>query len=79
MSAIQTTYDKLDNIKKWCDWQDSGFISKIKSISDLEKLYDYCMANNLEFADNDYMNVLEDSDRDNAIKGIKDLLGYDLY
>lgn len=44
--------DKLRNIANWIDWMDENFNSTIRSVSDFEKLYDYCQKSEIyEFAD----------------------------
>ena len=47
ISAIE----KLRNIYVWSDWHNETFNMRIKSIKDWEILYDFCMKNDIEFAD----------------------------
>lgn len=44
--------DKLRRIVEWLDYQDESFNQEMKTISDIEKVFDACEEHSLEFADN---------------------------
>ena len=77
---METAIEKLRNVVNWAGWMNEGFNMKLKSISDIEKVFDYCQKEDIEFVDD-----LEDSDYyENAEKlryatEIEKLLGYSLY
>jgi hypothetical protein len=68
--------DKMRNIVAWADYQNEGFNLRVKSISDLEKLFDYANSNSLEFLDD---TAYWEEDEQKHIKAINKLLGYKIY
>lgn len=76
----QDAIDKMRAIIAWADWQNEDFNCKIKSIKDLEKIYDYVCANELEFIDNlPYNDYHTQEDNVKHALAINKLLGYKLY
>jgi hypothetical protein len=69
--------EKLRNIEKWAGWQSESFNTKLKSISIIEKIYDYCMANDLEFADDFDFDSEEENEK--YRKDIEKIAGVKLY
>ncbi len=59
-----TAIDKIEAIKNWCDWMDYSFIEKIKSVSDLEKLFDFADKSELEFIDHRALYNSTDTDKE---------------
>lgn len=51
MGTETNAIEKLNNISKWASWQDVHFLYKLNCISVIEKIYDYCLENGIEFAD----------------------------
>lgn len=39
----------------WYNWQNEGLTDGLTTISQLERMYDYAKANDLEFIDDDYL------------------------
>lgn len=69
--------DKLRSIVAWADWQNESFNSRVKSVSDLEKLFDYCASSDLvEFLDD--FSYLEDEEYKKVKSEVKKLLGYNI-
>lgn len=72
--------DKMRNIINWVDYQNEDFNCKIRSISDIEKVYNYAIANDLEFVDNlPYNDYYTPKDNFKHSLAINKMLGYKLY
>lgn len=54
ISAIQ----KMRNIVAWANYQNEGFNDRFKTIKQIEKAYDFCIENDFEFLDSDYIQGL---------------------
>lgn len=76
-----TAIDKIEAIKNWCDWMDYSFVEKIKSVSDLEKLFDFADKNELEFVDHNGLYNATDTDKEahDYMKQIEKILKYKVY
>lgn len=72
--------DKLRRIAEWLNYQDESFNQKMKTVSDIEKVFDACEEHSLEFADNlDW----EDGDTEDEeyllVKDVNEILGKRYY
>lgn len=76
MPSKQSAADKLRAIHNWMDWQSEDFNDKIQSIPDIEKVYDYTNANDLEFIDKLDLPAIEVLKHHKAVNKI---LGYKLF
>jgi hypothetical protein len=76
---MTTSINKMRNIVNWADYQAEYFNDKFKSISDIEKAFDYCVKNDIEFLDDQMMNKLEEEEYDKVVKEVKELLGYSVF
>ena len=66
-----TTVNKLRAMQRWFDMQNEGMNFEFKSLKGMEKAFDYSIANNLEFIDNDYLfDNFEREERNAHIKQI---------
>lgn len=74
-----TSIDKMRNVVNWADYQAEYFNDRFKSISDIEKAYDYCMNNGIEFLDAQMLNELEDEEYNKVVKEVTELLGYSIF
>ena len=76
-----TAIEKIEAIKNWCDWMDYSFVEKIKSVSDLEKLFDFASSNNIEFVDYNGLSNATDTDKEahDYMKQIEKILRYKVY
>jgi hypothetical protein len=63
--------NKMRNMVAWADYQHEGFNQLFKSISQLEKAYDFCQKNGYEFLDFEYMEGLEAEDEEKCIDFLK--------
>ena len=59
MSAIQ----KMRNIVSWANYQNEGLNLQFTSIEQIEKAYDFCIENNFEFLDSEYIERLSEKDQ----------------
>ena len=58
-------------MQRWFDMQNEGMNFEFKSLKGMEKAFDYSIANNLEFIDNDYLfDTFEIEERNAHIKQI---------
>ena len=65
-----TAVDKIRAIAEWADYQAEYFNERIKSVTDMERVYDYCQRTGIEYADNvDEPHITE----------INKMLGYKIY
>lgn len=62
-------FEKINAIKNWMDYVNIDILQKVKTVSDMEKLYDFCI-------DND---IWPDACERNESKQIKKLLGYAIH
>jgi len=74
-----TSINKMRNVVNWADYQSEYFNDRFKSISDIEKAYDYCMNNNIEFLDTQMLNELEYEEYNKVVKEVTELLGYSVF
>lgn len=72
--------DKLRRMAEWLNYQDETFNEKMKTISDIEKVFDACERHSLEFADNlDWEDGdTEDEEYQLALE-VNEILGYKYY
>lgn len=80
MEEKELACDKLRRIVNWLNYQDESFNQEMKTISDIEKVFDACERHNLEFADNlDW----EDGDTEDEeyllAEEVNEILGYRYY
>lgn len=77
---MKTSIDKLRSIVNWANYQSEGFNDKLKSITDIEKVYDYCKNSKLvEFLDTESLMYLDKEDYDLVVKEVSELLGYSVF
>lgn len=76
---MTTSINKMRNIVNWADYQAEYFNDKFKSISDIEKAFDYCVKNDIEFLDDQMMNKLEEEEYNKVVKEVEELLGYSVF
>lgn len=71
---------KLESILQWLSYQSESCNNKFKTVSDIEKVYDYCMqSNTVEYVDWESLNALSDEDKESIIRDITELLGYSIF
>lgn len=73
---METAIEKIRKIAEWAGWMDEGFCDRIQSVSDWEKLYDYCEENCIDFCDVEHFRDYEDGE--GLADSVNKLLGYDL-
>lgn len=80
MEEKELACDKLRRIAEWLNYQDENFNEKMKTISDIEKVFDACERHSLEFADNlDWEDGdMEDEEYLLALE-VNEILGYKYY
>jgi len=77
---MRTSTDKLRRIASWLDYQNEGLNDKFKSISDIEKAFDYCKQSSIvEYLDSSNMFYLDNEDYDLIVKEVTELLGYSIF
>lgn len=77
---MKTSTDKIRSIANWLGYQSESFNDRLKSISDIEKIYDYCLSSQLvEFLDSDTIFSLEEEDYDLVVREVSELLGYSVF
>jgi hypothetical protein len=64
ISAIQ----KMRNIVAWANYQHEGFNDKFKTFKQIEKAYDFCIENDFEFLDSDYIRGLSKEDKTKCLE-----------
>ena len=77
---MKTSANKMRAIVSWLDYQNEGLNDRFKSISDIEKAFDYCKQSNIvEYLDSTTMFNLDDEDYDLVVKEVTELLGYSIF
>jgi len=77
---METSIDKMRVIVSWADYQNEGFNQRFKSISDIEKAYDYCVESDLvEFLDKQSLFTLTELEEEKVVKEVTELLGYSIF
>jgi len=72
--------DKIRIITSWANYMDESFNERFRKISDIEKVYDYCSRNDLEFCEPIYFaGLFEDDEIRLHQTNINKLLRYKLY
>ena len=69
---------KFGKIVTWLDYQSESFNGKLKSVADIEKIFDACGRYGLEFADKLEWESKEDSEYKRAVE-VNEILGYRYY
>jgi len=69
--------EKLRDIAHWSNYQNEGFNFKFKSISDIEKAFDYCVENDIEFLDD--LSFFDREERLKIEKELTEILGYSVF
>lgn len=78
--VMKTSANKMRAIVSWLDYQNEGLNDRFKSISDIEKAFDYCKQSNIvEYLDSTTMFNLDDEDYDLVVKEVTELLGYSIF
>jgi hypothetical protein len=75
MKAIE----KMRAIVQWADYQSEYTNFKFKTIDDIEKIYDYCQANDLKFCDWNYLSDMGADNCNKHAKAISKILKYNIY
>jgi hypothetical protein len=75
---MKTPIDKLRIIVNWANYQNEGFNDRFKSISDIEKAYDYCVENDIEFLD-ELQHYLDKEERLKIVNDLKGILDYPIF
>ncbi len=78
---MATSVEKLRRIVFWCDYQSEGLNDQFRSVSDMEKAYDYCCNHDIiEFLDTDGLRACDTEEEEQQIKrGVTELLGYSIF
>ena len=77
---MKTSANKLRNIVSWLDYQNEGLNDRFKSISDIEKAFDYCRESKLvEFLDYQGLDILTELEEEVVKKEVTELLGYSIF
>lgn len=75
-----TSVEKFRKINNWLNNQNEGVNYKFKSISDIEKVYDYCKKSDLiEFVDQQSLLYLSTKEYKQVIKEVTEILGYNIF
>lgn len=78
--VMKTSANKMRVIISWLDYQNEGLNDRFKSISDIEKAFDYCKQSDIvDYLDSDTMFYLEDDDYNLVVKEVTELLGYSIF
>lgn len=71
---------KIRAMVQWLDFQDENLNDKFRSISDIEKAYDYCRkSQDVEFLDNQGLSILTRVEKETVKKEVTELLGYSIF
>lgn len=77
---MESSIDKMRDIVSWANYQNEGFNERFKSISDIEKAYDYCRESDLvEFLDKQFLITLTELEEEKVVKEVTELLGYSIF
>jgi len=77
---MKTSANKLRSIVGWLDYQNEGLNDRFKSISDIEKAFDYCKQSSIvEYLDSSNMFYLDNEYYDFIGKEVTELLGYSIF
>lgn len=80
MEEKELACEKLRRIVTWLNYQDENFNEKMKTISDIEKVFDACERHSLEFADNlDWEDGDTEDEEYQLAKEVNEILGYQYY
>lgn len=80
MEEQELACDKLRRIAEWLNYQDENFNEKMKTISDIEKVFDACERHSIEFADNlDWEDGDTEDEEYQLAKEVNEILGYQYY
>ena len=75
-----TSVEKFRKINRWLNNQNESVNYKFKSISDIEKVYDYCKKSDLiEFVDQHGLFELTTKEYKQVIKEVTEILGYNIF
>ena len=75
---MELACEKIRQIVTWLDYQSESFNGKLKSVADIEKIFDACDRYGLEFADKLEWESKEDSEYKLAVE-VNEILGYRYY
>ena len=73
---MELACEKIRQIVTWLDYQSESFNGKLKSVADIEKLFDACDRYGLEFADK--LELESNNEYKLAVK-VNEILGYRYY
>lgn len=77
---MKTSANKLRSIVSWLDYQNEDLNYKFRSISDIEKAFDYCRkSQDVEFLDNQGLSILTRVEKEMVKKEVTELLGYSIF
>lgn len=77
---MDTSTNKLRKMLNWLDYQNESLNDRFKSISDIEKAYDYCRkSQDVEFLDNQGLSILTRIEKETVKKEVTELLGYSIF
>lgn len=71
-----TAIEKIRKIAEWSGWMDEMFCDRVRCVADWEKLYDYCVENEIDFCDIEHCKGYADGEE--LAENINKLMGYDL-
>lgn len=75
----EVSIEKMRKIVNWANFQNEDFNYKVKTISDWEKLFDYCEKEDIEFIDNiPYNDYYTYENNQRYMTEINKMLGYKL-
>lgn len=74
---MKTPIEKLRIIVNWANYQNEGFNERFKSVSDIEKAFDYCLENDIEFLDE--LHYLDKEERLKIVNDLKGILEYPIF
>lgn len=70
-------YTKLAGLQNWLDYQEYSFVTRIKTLSDAEKLFNYCLNHKVaEFLDD--IEIYEEDEQKEIKEEVNKLIGYNL-
>ena len=71
---METAIDKIRKITEWAGWMNEMFCDRVRTLSDWEKLYDYCIENDVDFCDVEHCQ--DYADGEDLAQSINELMGY---